>query len=236
MKRWTEEENARLKEAFGSGSRVEEIVSMFPSRTKDAVKVHASRLGIIHPNYREWSADEDTILREIWFAPRSIKNGLHRLPGRSYDAAKLRANRLKLGIKPPSEKGTQSWVLRAIIGTLSNDVQMTSQEIAAATGADRGSIQNILARWRGVQFRISGWARVDSNHLSKRWALGPGEDAPKPPRRPALECHKAFRERRRIKKGLLNPFATAAGFVSAPQSQRGRIYKQSMNVDMEEAA
>jgi hypothetical protein len=221
---------------FSEGTRIEDFVPLFPGRTLDAVKVHASRLGIVHPSYREWSAEEDAILRDLWFAPRSIKSGLHRLPNRSYDAAKLRAYRLDLGLKPPSEKGTQSWVLRAIIKTLSNGIQMTSREIATETGADPGSIQNILARLRGVQFHISGWARVDSNHLSKRWALGPGEDAPKPPRRPALECHKAFRERRRIKKGLLNPFATAAGFVSAPQAQRGRIYKQSMNVDMEEAA
>lgn len=237
MKRlWTKEEDALLRKVLSEGKQIKDVALLYPGRTLESVKAHVRGKGIAYPCNRQWSAEEDAILRDIWTAPRSIKNGLYRLPDRSYHAAKIRAKRLNLGYKPPSERGSQSWVLRAIIAVLGNDVQMTAQQIAIATGADRGSIQLHLARLRGVQFRIGGWERVNSSHLSMRWALGPGEDAPKPSRKPALESHKAFRERMRIKKGRLNPFTTAAGFVSAPQSQRGRIYKQSMNVDMEEAA
>jgi hypothetical protein len=233
---WTKEEDALLRKVFSEGKQIKDVVPLFPGRTLESVKARVRNQGITYPCNRHWSAEEDAILREIWLAPRSIKNGLHRLPDRSYHSAKIRAKRLNLGMKPPSERGAQSWVLRAIIAVLGNGVQMTAQQIAVATGADRGSIQLHLARLRGVQFRVGGWERINSNHLSMRWALGPGEDAPKPSRKPALESHKAFRERMRIKKARLNPFATAAGFVPAPKSHGGRIYKQSMNVDMEEAA
>jgi hypothetical protein len=237
MKAWSKEEDALLREVFEKGERIADIVSLFPGRTFFAVKVHASRIGLAHKSFREWTPAEDAILREIWSAPRNIKTGLHRLPGRSYDAAKIRATRLGLGIKTAAQSGTRSWVLRAVMKLLSNGAVITTKEIAAITGIDRGSVQDTLAKWHGIEFRVGAWERVDRNHLAMKWALGAGEDAPKPSPKTKEECWKAYRERQRISKGIFNPFAAAAGLVSAPEAGQGRVYQQSMNLrDFEEAA
>ena len=231
---WTKEEDTILRDAFERGVLIAEIAQMC-GRTVESVKCHATRLGIMHKGFVPWTPEEDEILREIWMAPLTVKAGLHRLPGRSYEGAKQRAKRLGYGAKVASAVGTRSYALRALIAML-DGVSMTAKEIAAATGMDEGNIYDTLMRWRGVEFRISAWERVDRHHFARKWTLGAEEDAPKPAPREMKELHKNYRERKRIAKGIFNPFAAAAGMIEPPKAPSGRVFKQSMEIrELEEA-
>lgn len=235
-KSWTPEEDARLKEVFERGDNIARSVEYFPGRTYDGIKVRATRIGVVHADYRSWTPEEDEILRDIWTTPLSIKAGMHRLERRSYDAAKIRALRLRLGAKTPAEKGTRSWVLRAVKAVLAKGVHMSMSEIAEATGVDRKSIQDVISNHHGKTFYVADWKRVDTNHLAMKWAIGTGPDAPKPPPKSPLEYWKGYRDRKRIARGAFNPFATVSGEVVAPTGRPGRVYHHMWDEPEEQAA
>jgi hypothetical protein len=230
-KAWTLEEDAKLREIFERGENIAHSVAHFPGRTYDSMKARAIRTGVAHADYRSWTTEEDAILREIWETPCRIKDGMNRLPRRSYEAAKIRAERLGLSKKAPAERGTTGWLFRSIKTVLANGVCMSMKEIAEATGADRSSVRTVMQNHHGKAFRVAEWERIDANHSVMKWAIGTGPDAPKPAAKTSREYWKGYRDRKRIQRGFVNPFATAAGLVQAPNGQTGRVYKQSMDVE-----
>jgi len=62
---WTDEEIALLKELYPSNRTIEEIVEQFPSRTENAIRLKASRLGIKRPH----------ISNVVYLKPITYKSG-----------------------------------------------------------------------------------------------------------------------------------------------------------------
>jgi hypothetical protein len=53
---WSQEELKKLRELYPrSDKTIEEIVSQLPGRTQNAIRLKASRLGLIRPFTRHWT-------------------------------------------------------------------------------------------------------------------------------------------------------------------------------------
>lgn len=235
-KAWSKEDEERLVSAYSAGLPVPEIAAMFPTRTFNSVKSHASKLGAEHPDHKPWTPEEDAILAEVWNQPRAIKIGLRRLPGRTYDAARVHAKAIGLGDKASAQKGTRSPYLNGIVKEIKANGPRTSLELSIALSACRRTIQRVLQDCRGTEFHVGEWKLESSKHPSRMWAIGPGKDAPKPVPKTASEAHRDYRLRKRIKSGRFNPFAAAAGFVAAPDGAPGRVYHHLWDDHEREAA
>jgi hypothetical protein len=223
-KYWSKEDENRLVLAYQSGAPLAQIAAMFPGRTRSSVRTFASKVGAKHPEHQPWTPEEEAVLAEIWAQPRILKAGMSRLPGRTYDAARVHAKAMGLGEKPVAQKGSRSPFFNCIIGEIKKNGPLTSLELSRLLKVSRRTMQRVLQDCHGVEFHIGDWKNEASKHLSMMWAIGPGPDAPKPPPKSAFDAHKDYRIRKRIKGGRINPFASAAGLVAAPQGQPGRVF------------
>lgn len=238
-KRWTSSELDRVKKICDSGGYLSKNVHLFPGRTLYALEAFATRNGIETRKQKRWTKKEDEIVAFIWESERGIKDNMHLLPGRTYHATKERAGRLNLGHKTPAMLGTRSWVYRCITNELKKESPLSMNELAERIGTTSKSVQGIISLLRGKEFYVKEWKDTDANHKVMRFALGSKKDAVKPLPKPMKEAHRAYRLRQKIKAGIFNPFAVAAGFVDVPQSPKGRVYKQDMTIysnDLEDAA
>lgn len=233
-KAWTDEDNQLLLDLCGKGIPLTKRMELFPNRTYEAVKAHASRIGAEYIGQCPWTPEEDKALRSIYESDESIKAGLHMLPRRSHAAAKARAHRLKLDEKKAVAVKALSWLKPAIQRVLKDGRRMTSVEIASATGGSRSAVQQILAIFHGVEFRIGDWKRTDPCHWTGAWALGKEADVPKPAPVSMAVAHRKWLSKKRIREGEFNPFAVAAGLVAAPSAPAGRMFTQSMSIREDE--
>ena len=223
-KSWSKEDENRLVLAYQAGTPIPQIAAMFPNRTKSSVKTFASKIGVRHPDHRPWTPEEEVVLVEIWTQPRILKVGMNRLPGRTYDAVRVHAKAMGLGDKPTAQKGSRSPFFNSIIGEIKKHGPLTSLELSRLLKVSRRTVQRVLQDCHGVEFHVGDWKNETSKHLSRMWANGPGPDVPKPSPKSALDVHKDYRIRKRIKSGRTNPFAAALGLVETPKGEPGRVY------------
>jgi hypothetical protein len=100
----------------------------------------------------------------------------------------------------------------------------TIDHMILTTGMWKSTILEAIQGHRHL-LRVAKW--IDSDRTDKQgklkavWALGTGKDAPK---------HKVSRS----PKKEVNPFAAAAGLVTIPEGQRGRVFQQSMSIKDDE--
>lgn len=233
-KAWSEEDEKRLVSAYESGMPIPKIIAMFPNRTAQSVKCYACKIGAKHPEHRPWSPEEEAILAEIWADPRVLKVGMRRLPGRTYDAARVHAKAIGLGDKEAAQKGSRSPFFNDFVSLVKKHGPLTAFELSRLVKTTVRTVHRVMADCHGAEFHIGGWKNERSKNLSIMWAIGPGPDVEKPEPKATLEVYKDYRDRKRIKAGKFDPFASIAGLVTIPQGQRGRVFQQPMTIKDEE--
>ena len=203
-KRWGDDEIATMARIAEKGDTLISQMHLLPGRTWEAARIAASREGIVFKDSISWSAEEQALLRKIYRSKESIKLGVRRLlPSRSYLAAKGEAQRLGLsGTKPRTGRTGYSWIERALEDALADGARMTAKQLAAMTGASINAIGKVLAKNRGTKFRVADWSHVGAAAL---WELSSGPDAPRRARRTSAEACRAYRQRRRVRAGHVDP-------------------------------
>lgn len=182
---------------------------------------------------RHWTKEEEDTLREIYASNRTIKECANMIPGRTIEA--IRAHCCELGFLPRrgAARSHYRWVEQAIVRVLSEGAPLTVIELAQATGASYHRIRITLYEGRGKKWHVAGYTRVYARGTqSPKWAIGAGEDAPKPETISHEEYKRRARERMRIKSGKSNPFLTALGVIQPAAAPSGRVFQQDMTIHL----
>lgn len=173
-----------------------------------------------------WTDAELKIVKDIKVSGRTIKDCQHLLPERTLCAIKQTMIRLPGGRK---KRGKTGWVFGAMKRALTETPGLTNKQLAHVVGCTRRGIDGVVDVELGTRIYVSGWVRSGTLWTAK-YSLGNLPNVPKPPLQSHEErCRKdrlAYRARRA---SGINPFATAAGFVQAPSSPRGRVFAQDMS-------
>lgn len=134
------------------------------------------------------------VLVDVWSRPENLKANLHLLEGRSIDSVKGQAH--KMGLPPrstgPSNRGGVNEVLTLkLLELRPMDITELSVKLGISNRAAGFRVNDLHAAGR---IHITRWERFSPHGVPSRiWALGPGEDAP----RPEPGDHKVL-ERKRI--------------------------------------
>jgi hypothetical protein len=162
----------------------------------------------------EWMVSEDRFLRLNYNTPISREEICAALPRHSWSAIRCRATK-ELGLMRPPRKGeyrpTPTWDrMKALlqsekltVSELIDRLNVTQQRVAELINLHREDIY--------VFDRLPPQHRGGQNTCV--YAYGHASDAPCP-----LSVRKSRSEKRR------NPFAAAAGLVSAPKGEPGRVF------------
>lgn len=183
--------------------------------------------------HKHWTKEEEDKLREIYASGRTIKECADMIPTRTLEA--IRAHCWHLGFAPRGSlsRSHYRWVERAIVRVLSEGAPLTVLELAKATGASYHRIRITMYEGRGTKWHVAGYTRVYARGTqSPKWAIGPGEDAPKPGTLSTEEYNRRARVRMKMKSGKANPFLTAAGLVQPKQAPAGRVFQQDMTINL----
>lgn len=184
----------------------------------------------------DWTDDQKKLLKKIWLGKYNLKESLHLFPGRTYTAlVQMATRRLQLGSRPFPNKGNESFCfVWALIEKELKRGPGTSVEIAKRIGVHKASVRKHLKPdgSSSEKFHVSGWVRrmPSGGSVVPVYSLGPGENAPKIGPMTNEEEAKRRRDQRlkqRLAAGVrprfVNPFAAAAGLISAPPAAKGRV-------------
>lgn len=156
---------------------------------------------------RTWTTDEDEILRSIWSGSVTLKLSMHLLTDRTLDAARLRMSVLKLGRRGGRARSHYRWTESEIDAALAKGRPLTAKQLSECTNVSLTRARQILKEHQGTRYHIAGWLREsDRGVFSPRWALGDDEDVPRPKRESAAVISVRFRQRKKARKGMGNPF------------------------------
>ena len=171
---------------------------------------------------KEWTKEETEILRSMWAAAGTIKSNAHLLPNRTLYAIMGRIAELGLPSRGSRSRSSYRWVEESITRALNENGPLNCHQLSALTGASWPRIRQTMRGGHGTKFRIDGWCRLNrtGNHTPV-WAIGTGEDAPKPPVQTRQEKNR--RERVRNQRSSANPFAPALGLIQTPAAGTGRV-------------
>ncbi|WP_338509142.1 hypothetical protein [Burkholderia gladioli] len=185
---------------------------------------------------RTWTPEQEELLRRIWPTGENLKPYLAKLGDRCYTTVVSYAHDIGLGDRPKTARGRQPYVWQMIEAELMKG-PATAPEIINRTGLSLyGVYQNIKLANPGPKgkLHIVEWRKRSSGgEPIPVYVRGPGKNAPKPAPFTAREKDLMIKARKRAKN---NPFATAAGLVTAPMTGMGRIYVQSMDAGDDVAA
>lgn len=169
-----------------------------------------------------WMLSEERFLRLHYGTGMTVEEICANLSRHSWSAIRSHATK-KLGLMRPTRKGeyrpTPTWdrmkaLLQAeklTVNELIERLHVTQQRVAELIGLHRNEIY--------VFDRVP--SPESGGHRKPVYAYGNEPDAPN---------SVSVRRAKEVK--LFNPFATAAGFVSAPTGTKGRVYKQDMVIHL----
>lgn len=194
----------------------------------------------------DWSPEEDGIVARIWASSKPLKECLDELPGRTYDAVIRRACNLGLGKRENAPKG-QSQIAWKLIEAELMKAPGDRFEIARRARLHAATVHRYIECNRDKVHVIDWTHRHNAGPFLPVYAYGPGEDLPIPEKQSKVQIGRRVRERKKIARVLagetvkvINPFAAAAGFISAPTGKAGRVIKHlhddDSERDMEQAA
>ena len=177
-----------------------------------------------------WSDEETAILERIYHGETTLIESAHLLPNRTINAIRNRV--CELGMEPRRSKSRSKfrWVETSVIAALREYGPLNCHQLASITTASHDRIRQIFYYGHGTRFHVVDWCRLyEKGSYTPVWAIGAGEDAPKPVRKTRAEKYRRDKIRGKAQRGTLNPFATAAGLVQAPgKIAQGRVFKQDM--------
>lgn len=184
---------------------------------------------------RAWTDEEDELLKRVWGEKGSLKMlAAAYFPDRTGKALADRAPRIGLPTKRGNlGHGQVSFCAIQIKRAIEENGALTCYELEKAAGVQLPRAQEIVRGWlEKGECHIVDWRRRSSDGpWSAAYALGKGENVPKPARKSGALVKREYLARRYGKKRTPNPFAVAAGLVQAPPAQTGRVFKQEMEVD-----
>lgn len=138
------------------------------------------------------------VLVDVWSRPEGLKANLHLFEGRSIDSVKGQAH--KMGLPPrstgPSNRGGVNEVLTLkLLELRPMDITELSVKLAISERAARFRVNDLHAAGR---IHITRWERFSPHGApSRMWALGPGEDAPRPKPVPRTTLQREWLKRMR---------------------------------------
>lgn len=232
---WSEAEDATLAEIWKSAGSLAKYVHLLPGRTRMAIEKRAGTLELGHRI--AWTPEQDALLRDIWANGGPIKLHAHQFPSHTVGAIVGHAYLMGLGKRPDRNRGMEPIGWKLMKQELKN-ADRACQEIAALTKVHKSGIsKHMAAHHKAGDVHICGWKRLKaSGKYVPVYRLGAGADAPKPPPLTNIVKNRKYRDARRIKDLLAgepvdyNPFAIAAGAITAPPAATGRVYRQSMSI------
>lgn len=231
---WTPAEDAIIADNWHSGKPTASWSHLLPGRTCEAIAKRGRAAGL---GKRErilplvWTQEHDDHIRRLWPTGERFKAHMELFGDHSYYAIMNRAYELGLGKRPNCPRGQApiAWIL------IERELKKGSVDpllLAAAVNLHPSTVyeQIRIAHSKGL-IHIVDWKRRSSGGKPiPVYAVGPGQDAPMPARLSNAETCRLSRTRKRA---ASNPFAVAAGLVSAMPGRKGRVIR---NLDELEAA
>ncbi|WP_213761794.1 hypothetical protein [Caballeronia sp. dw_19] len=145
-----------------------------------------------------WSDEEKALVADVWARPEGLKKSVHLFNGRTIDGIKHMAH--KLGLPPrstgPANRGgpNEALVLQ-LLELRPMDITELAVKIGVSERAARFRVNDLHAAGR---IHITRWERFSPHGApSRMWALGPGEDAPRPKPIPRTTLQREWLKRMR---------------------------------------
>lgn len=177
-----------------------------------------------------WTTGEARLLARLYPSPIPSTALYAAFPRHSRKAVQTFAARV-LKIKRPQRdyrsRATPAWdKMRAIL----EQEQLSVRELVKRCCVSQQRVSELLTIHR-AEVQIVDWIPpVGRAQWRAVWAVGTGPDVPCPP---ALNSEAARAARGTMKR---NPFLTAAGLVTIPTGERGRIFQRPMDDTDEDLA
>lgn len=165
-------------------------------------------------SYKAWTTHEEKVLLTYWPSALPIKHWIPLLNGRSFQSIFDHARDMNLGPRPIKCRSTYSVVWEQVISILTEGDQLTSRALAERIGCTMRQVTNLFAK-RNQEDRIAHvtkWRRAPNGKIwVEVWAIGDGDDAPKPKSKSNAVLHREKRARvaRRAKVQSCGSFGAA---------------------------
>ncbi|MBG0865457.1 hypothetical protein [Burkholderia sp. 9779_493] len=177
-----------------------------------------------------WTTAEARLLARLYPSPIPAKALYAAFPRHSRKSVQTFALRVLKVRRPERDRkvcATPAWDrMRAILET----ERLSVRELVTRCGVSQQRISELLTIHR-TEVRIVDWIPpVGRAQWRAVWTVGTGPDVPCPA---AIKTEAARAARSAMKR---NPFLAAAGLVTVPTGERGRVFQQPMEVDGEELA
>ncbi|MBJ9669005.1 hypothetical protein I5693_15765 [Burkholderia cenocepacia] len=177
-----------------------------------------------------WTTGEVRLLARLYPSPIPSKALYEAFPRHPRKSVQIYARTVLKISRPPRDYKTAAapaWNrMRAIL----ESEQLSVRELVERCGVSQQRVSELLTIHR-AEVQIVNWIPpVGRAQWRAVWAVGTGPDVPCPA---AIKTTAARAARRAMKR---NPFLAAAGLVTIPTGERGRVFQQPMDVDDEELA
>jgi hypothetical protein len=164
---------------------------------------------------RIWTDEENAKLISLRERMGSMKELSTLIPGRTPTACITHATKIGLGARDHKLYATRySYVDALVADLLKKTPGKTVREIAEITRTSYAGCYRAITTGHGPRYHICGWVRYRSTQKwTAKWALGEGEDVPKPRRLTDAEAKRRRGQFQKLKAQANNPFATAMNQV-----------------------
>ncbi|KVT03381.1 hypothetical protein WT24_27105 [Burkholderia sp. MSMB1078WGS] len=174
-----------------------------------------------------WTTAEARLLGRLYPSPITSEALYAAFPRRSQNSVQTFARRVLKVKRPERDRkvcATPAWDrMRAIL----EQEQFSVRELVKRCGVSQQRVSELLTIHRAEVHIVDWIPPVGRAQWRPVWAVGTEPDVPRPP------AIKTGATRSAMKR---NPFLTAAGLVTIPVGERGRVFQQPMEIDDEELA
>ncbi|QND94722.1 hypothetical protein SY91_02132 [Burkholderia cenocepacia] len=177
-----------------------------------------------------WTTAEARLLARLYPSPipsKALYAAFPRHSRKSVQTFATRVLKLKRAQRDYRSRATPAWDrMRAIL----ERERLSVRELVTRCGVSQQRVSELLTIHR-TEVQIVDWIPPEGRAQWRPvWAVGAGPDVPCPA---AIKTEAARAARAAMKR---NPFLAAAGLVTIPVGERGRVFQQPMDIDDEDLA
>ncbi|KVR93970.1 hypothetical protein [Burkholderia vietnamiensis] len=177
-----------------------------------------------------WTTGEARLLARLYPSPipsKALYAAFPRHSRKSVQTFATRVLKLKRARRDYKSRATPAWDrMRAIL----EREQLSVRELVTRCGVSQQRVSELLTIHR-AEVHIVDWIPPEGRAQWRPvWAIGTGPDVPCPA---SIKTAAARAARDAMKR---NPFLAAAGLVTIPAGERGRVFQQPMDNNDEELA
>ncbi|ENH6339717.1 hypothetical protein ABWH74_003071 [Burkholderia vietnamiensis] len=177
-----------------------------------------------------WTTGEARLLARLYPSPipsKALYAAFPRHSRKSVQTFATRVLKLKRAQRDYKSRATPAWDrMRAIL----EREQLSVRDLVTRCGVSQQRVSELLTIHRAEVHIVAWIPPVGRAQWRAIWAVGTGPDVPCPA---AIKTEAARAARSAMKR---NPFLAAAGLVTIPVGERGRVFQQPMDVDDGELA